>query len=370
MKKYKINPAKYDFLWKVNNQSYFLTSFWLHDEYMKRDFIFTNDGNVWETYIGKEERKKTSELGYKLMLDPKKLSEYGKAVKQKIIEAEKYFKKFRSLKYQKLSNQQLADELTVACLFCNKLWRQYFITEFFCYDKVERVLRERSVKKDKLTVIKNNVRKMQRLKFDLRSKLNETAFGDHLFAKILKEISKRLRLKLTNLYYKLGYQEIADILLGKKIRIEFKETYAMGKFSNWEIIKNKGAKIIIDNLRNYTKKHIGDVLRGQVGNRGYYVGRVKIIPFDLKADLNKEINKMKKDDVLVSSTTGPEMIRACHKAGAIVTEEGGITSHAAIVSRELGIPAVIGTKVATEVLKDGMMVEVDANKGVVKILSE
>lgn len=107
---------------------------------------------------------------------------------------------------------------------------------------------------------------------------------------------------------------------------------------------------------------------GQIGNRGYYKGKVKIIPFDITADLRPEIKKMKKGDVLVTGSTGPEMILACHKAGAIITEEGGITSHAAIVSRELGIPAVIGTKVATEVLKDGDLVEVDADKGIVKVL--
>ena len=79
---------------------------------------------------------------------------------------------------------------------------------------------------------------------------------------------------------------------------------------------------------------------------------------------------MKKGAVLVTGSTGPEMIIACKKAGAIVTEEGGITSHAAIVSRELGIPCVIGTKIATQVLKDGDLVEVDAYNGMVKKLDK
>lgn len=56
------------------------------------------------------------------------------------------------------------------------------------------------------------------------------------------------------------------------------------------------------------------------------------------------------------------------KAAAIVTEEGGITSHAAIVSREMKKPCIIATKNATQVLQDGDMVEVDADKGVIKIL--
>ena len=64
--------------------------------------------------------------------------------------------------------------------------------------------------------------------------------------------------------------------------------------------------------------------------------------------------------------TTPDFVPAMKKAAAIVTEQGGITSHAAIVSRELGVPCVIGTKIATRVLKDGDLVEVDANKGIVR----
>ena len=64
--------------------------------------------------------------------------------------------------------------------------------------------------------------------------------------------------------------------------------------------------------------------------------------------------------------TDPRYVPAMKKAAAIVTDEGGITCHAAIVSRELKKPCIIGTKIATKVLKDGDEVEVDAEKGVVK----
>jgi len=58
------------------------------------------------------------------------------------------------------------------------------------------------------------------------------------------------------------------------------------------------------------------------------------------------------------------------KASAIVTDEGGLLSHAAITSRELNKPCIIGTKVATKVLRDGDLIEVDANKGLVKIIKK
>lgn len=68
--------------------------------------------------------------------------------------------------------------------------------------------------------------------------------------------------------------------------------------------------------------------------------------------------------------TRPQTIVACKKAAAIITDEGGITCHAAIISREFKIPCIIGTKKATKVLKDGDMVEVDAEKGIVRILEK
>ena len=73
-------------------------------------------------------------------------------------------------------------------------------------------------------------------------------------------------------------------------------------------------------------------------------------------------------DVLVSVATTPSIVTAMKKAAAIVTDQGGLTCHAAIVSRELGVPCVVGTKIATASLKDGDLVEVDAMKGIVRKL--
>jgi pyruvate,water dikinase len=94
-----------------------------------------------------------------------------------------------------------------------------------------------------------------------------------------------------------------------------------------------------------------------------------MIAVSTETDYEKEVEVMHDGDVLVSGTTGPEMILACQKAGAIITDEGGVMSHAAIVARELKKPCIIGTQYATKVLQDGDLVEVDADAGVVRILS-
>lgn len=103
-------------------------------------------------------------------------------------------------------------------------------------------------------------------------------------------------------------------------------------------------------------------LKGMIASAGRVKGRVKII---LK---EHQFNKFEDKEILVTTMTRPEFIPIVRKASAIITDEGGLTSHAAIVSRELGIPCIIGTKIATRVLKDGQLVEVDANKGMVRIL--
>jgi len=95
---------------------------------------------------------------------------------------------------------------------------------------------------------------------------------------------------------------------------------------------------------------------------GYVKGNVK------RVDMPEDMGKMEEGDILVSTATTPSIVPAIRKAGAIITDEGGITCHAAIVSREFKIPCVVGTKIATKVLKDGDLVEVDANKGVIKII--
>jgi phosphohistidine swiveling domain-containing protein len=81
-----------------------------------------------------------------------------------------------------------------------------------------------------------------------------------------------------------------------------------------------------------------------------------------------DIEKMRRGDILVSPMTTPRLMEAVKHAAAIVTDEGGVTCHAAIVSRELHIPCIIGTKTASHVLHDGDRVLVDATAGIVRRL--
>lgn len=104
------------------------------------------------------------------------------------------------------------------------------------------------------------------------------------------------------------------------------------------------------------------ILKGIAASAGIAEGIVKIV------EGVKDIPNFKEGDILVAEMTEPSMVIMMNKATAIVTDKGGLTSHPAIVSRELGIPCVVAAKTATQVLKDGMKIKVDGVKGEVYLI--
>jgi phosphohistidine swiveling domain-containing protein len=183
---------------------------------------------------------------------------------------------------------------------------------------------------------------------------------------LLTEIAKRLKLTRYQVQFML-INEIKQALLTnknyKKLLItRFKECVLYTEKDFETVYVGKIAKKITKTFKKFVNTDIKEIT-GQTAQPGFAKGLVK------KIFRAKDMGKMNKGDILVSVATDPDIVPAMKKARAIVTEQGGITSHAAIVSRELGIPCVIGTKIATKVLKDGDLVEVDATKGIVKKLN-
>ncbi|RQH03390.1 phosphoenolpyruvate synthase [Natrarchaeobius oligotrophus] len=104
----------------------------------------------------------------------------------------------------------------------------------------------------------------------------------------------------------------------------------------------------------------GEILVDGLGSSpGIVSGPAKIVK---KLD---DLAKVSEGDIIVTEMTMPDMVPAMKRASGIVTDEGGMTSHAAIVSRELGVPAIVGTTNATTVLEDGQVVTLDGEKGAV-----
>ena len=115
-------------------------------------------------------------------------------------------------------------------------------------------------------------------------------------------------------------------------------------------------------LNKDLQEHRGKSLKGTVACKGTVTGMVRIV-------LNhSDFASFKPGEILVTTMTTPDFVTLMKKAAAIITDEGGIASHAAVISREFQIPCITGTKIATEMLKNGDLVEVDAITGTVTVL--
>ncbi|MFA4834057.1 MAG: PEP-utilizing enzyme [Patescibacteria group bacterium] len=173
-------------------------------------------------------------------------------------------------------------------------------------------------------------------------------------------IKKLFGRKFKNEYYHLTIKEILDSKIPKNL-LERENPFIYFKNKIYyqsleEFVKQKG--IQLPKLEGAE-----EAVKGQVAYPGKKIkGRVKICLFD------KKLPKFKKGEILVSSMTMPNFLPAIKKAAAIVTDEGGMTCHASIIAREMKKPCIVGTKIATQIFKDGDIVEVDAGKGIVKKL--
>ncbi|MBU3906446.1 hypothetical protein KKC83_06090 [Patescibacteria group bacterium] len=201
---------------------------------------------------------------------------------------------------------------------------------------------------------------------DDRKKANMIA--NYWLIEYAKHISKRTGVSISVLKFA-SLWELVDLLNGKIISIKKIAKRRKGCMRinipgrEYWLTGREYKKFFKKIDLSINKEFNQDVVSGLTAYYGKIKGRVKII-----INIKKDGKKLKKGDVLVTSMTRPEFMPLAKKARAILTDEGGITSHAAIISRELKIPCIVGTKNATKILKDGDLVEVDADKGVVKIL--
>ena len=177
---------------------------------------------------------------------------------------------------------------------------------------------------------------------------------------------KQLYPELGDLVVYLSWDEIKNSTIPTINELKLRKNNGVWLFND-EIIDYKKLKIfeqqfdfILDDEVKLAEKEFS----GEIACKGMVRGLVRKI---LKEE---ELKTFKDGEVLISYMTMPAFMPAMRKAIAFVTDEGGITCHAAIMARELHKPCIIGTKIATKVLNNGDEVEVDANNGVVRILSK
>jgi phosphohistidine swiveling domain-containing protein len=356
------NPEDYEYLWTDYDVNYIFTSCYLFKEFRNADIVLIYDHKEkgLSFFLSKKQRKKFSEDGMTFYKD--KFESWKREIRCNISNGLKIIDLTKNDDPEGLTNQEIKDRILERVKLFQDLGSNYFYTEFFFLDLIEK-----DIENNKDSSFKRKIKDTGQIKFEAREILNSFYNYRIIFKKYLDEIS--LRTKMKNLEW-LSYQEITNFIDGKEIisSNRGKQDWVLTKHNNWMLIDGVIAvnikKMFDDYFFNNKKKE----LTGIIANKGHYVGKAKIIKTIFSDNIKKDILKFNKGDILIANTTGPEIMDICQKAGAIVTDEGGITSHAAIISRELKIPCIIGTKIATKVLKDGDYIEVDANKGIVRKL--
>lgn len=263
--------------------------------------------------------------------------------------------------------------------FVDEIYEYVKNNETFIYTNESKIKELERSKKEIMKLIKNNKELVSLIKItEFTAKWQDERKirmleGVLILQRFTTEISKRTDIKEEDLKYLLT-QEL-DLLDENKLlennnRDKIRKMLSERREKSGYLYLNNEMTIITgqdydDFFKEFDLKNKKDVFKeisGMCASVGKVIGYVKV------CKNIEDVKKLKKGDILVTSMTRPEFLQAMKKSAAIITDEGGLTCHAAIVSRELGKPCIIGTKFATKILKDGMLVEVNANHGVVKIL--
>lgn len=314
------------------------------------DFLTIREGMSYTHYLNRESHAKLAKhLLKKLQKDPIYFKEMFEEGKEKFDELVKFASSLKEK--NKKTNAQLMNII-----------RKYFMMykapyPYFLINTDARVFEE-----NKSKYAQEAIEIMAKLRLYGRTSFNKT---HELAAPLFEEIAKKLNINIDELKFLKPY-EIETLLDGGFIDVKQCVKDRQSCFflhSNGRFALTENAKLTIKDVEYSTNSEID--LVGQGTYPSIYKGKVRII------QSSEDLKNLKEGEILVAKMTTTDLITSqLEKAGAIITDEGGITCHAAIISREMKKPCIIGTRIATKVLKTGDMVEVDATNGVVKKLDK
>ncbi len=191
-------------------------------------------------------------------------------------------------------------------------------------------------------------------------------FGSYVLNRFIAELSQRAGLTFAQAEY-MTPQELRSAITkptvsARELTRRRTTSIILGSWDDTKVLTGQAMQRFIRQQAWEQPKKLDGVITGQPACPGRATGVVKIV------ETAEDIPKMRRGDIMLSETTYPALVPAMKMAAAIVTNVGGLTCHAAIVARELKIPCVVGTKVATHILQDGDRVRVDATKGIIRKL--
>lgn len=330
----------------VEREGDFLKNYLLYENYVENfpivhnkhhsNFLTIRKGNTFTHFVHKQSGKEFSRfLRDKIAENPQFMNEILEKGKLHFENLVNFSEEIGKKDLSKVSNNEIKE----------------LIEEYFRLYKEPYPYFNITIFTDELEEKKETIDVMADLRLLGRSSFNKT---HELIEPVFEEIGKRFGLGVDEVKY-LKPIEIIELLNGGNLKVKS----ILSNRQNCYFIFQEGRFVLKENESYVIDEELDDKLKGRGTFSAFYRGKVKIVKNI------EDIEKMDYGDIMVSRMTTPDLItEGVKKAGAIITDEGGVTCHAAVLSREFNIPALIGTSNATKLLNDGDMVEVDTDKGI------
>jgi phosphohistidine swiveling domain-containing protein len=356
--------SDYTRLFRVQGLRYFINDIWT-EHYKTLEVLTIVMNDEFTSYLPNSVVTRTRKEGADLLGSPDAFDQYEREFRE-------YMEEFRtyaaSLDFSTISRaevKKLMDDVA-------RLFYFYSKTEFFYTDGAYELF---EATKD--STLENRLERWGKLKNEGREFLNSIFFGAAaVLPRLWQAFAERFDVA-ERVLQQYTQEEILDLYDGKTVaEDEIKRRddvfYVKGIGESRVCKTGADARKDVETFLGEGDDGAQEILKGKTANKGIVRGRVSVFKmgYDTFHTLTERIDAMAKGDILIAETTSPEYITACQKAAAIVTDQGGMLSHAAIVSREMNIPCVVGTGNATGALHTGDLVEVDADKGEVRIIEK
>ena len=386
---------KINFLWRENYIDYlWATETTAKHYFFNSGYLIYRDG-VLSAYATDKELKEALSLTKHLIDNPESLLE----IEGEFIEVKKqidsFHNVFKKINLEKVSKKDLYKLYEDIIRVYGEYIEAYRFTEPHLVDhiesKVKKIVSEIKSKKsqdvllsellsDKSKLEKYNLEKHEDI-FNLIHSVSEVRFKAKQIAdelaedveELLFETARRTNYAASQIS-QLSLKELKGLILENKKVDTYKPNFRSKKFGISVEFKNNKSKISIlsdaqiNKIESSDKKHNnGNTLKGDSVYHGCVEGLVRIVP-KLYSEKNYEkyLSKLKKGDIIVAPMTSPSLTIGFSKVSGVITDEGGLMSHAALVSREKKVPCIVGTKNATRILTEGEKIILDADNGIIK----
>ncbi|MDR2411932.1 MAG: hypothetical protein LBD88_05235 [Candidatus Peribacteria bacterium] len=386
------NNNKLTFLWREPYIDYLWATQTTAKNYFLHSGILVYNNGILSAFATASEFKRIKQQ-QNILLDKNNLAELKNKftdIKRKI---ETFYEKFRRQKLKSTSDDLLIKFYQKIINLYGIFIKTYFWTEPHCVKNIElevnKIIKKISVKdknkilanilSDKRTIKKYKLERYINL-FDTVIEISKIRFSaktitnklSDCIEKLLFETARRTNYAI-NQISSMSFNELKKIFIKQPVNL-YLVNRRVKKFGIKVISNGNNIKIIDLNDKEIAKiEKMDTVFSNEIRGNSVFSGKVKgFVKIANKLydeeDYEKFIFSLKNDDILVASMTHPNLSAAFNIVAGVITDEGGLMSHAALVSREKKTPCVVGTKNATKILKNGQKIYLDADNGIITII--